>query len=403
MLILIKCLLVLCCLLSLLGFTVHHIKKCIRKYKDRSLTIKRSILTLLLLVITCLSWFGFSQYIYPFDRTLTPVLVAELEVSEKYVLDNPEGRFWRGAYKGMWGESFWFDPNDTEHFGATMPQLDYKNHCYVITYGQKIETLSYNAWDIIDMTGAKAGYITYQEEFYPSSVFIYEIPKIRIDNDVNNTVTRNPRVSWGVAPYVDMETYVSGEMLKDRFGILYVQRHKYVLTEASGNTPAKVSTEGYIYDFTFGYIRDLTKSDISFCISNAAAPLTDDSVAIGVDPMDLRTADSSGCYQVGNIQYIYKASEGSGAVLQAIRWQANENAYEIQLQPRRTYDLEDGSFLAQLLREETAEKAVESFNTDISNELFWRNAWRGWLTGTILAVVLVSAAVLFFLLRRRQS
>jgi hypothetical protein len=335
-------------------------------------------LTSLLILITCLNWYLFGGFIYPFNRQLDPVLVAQFDVTGKYVLDKPGGRFWRAAYKyeifGLDIEPMWFNPNDPQHFGADMPELDYKKHCYVITYGQKIDTLSYNCWDIISGTWEKAGQMTFQEEFYPSTVFIYELPKIMIENDINHTVVQNASVSWELAPYVDTDTFISGEMLQDKFGKAYLQRHKYVLSEKTEDKPAKVHTQGYIYDFYVEQngVYDVTNINVSVCIEPLPSDLVVSSknipTATGVDPKDLRTADSPGSHQVDDIWYIYETDEqsnGTEASLKYIRWSTGENALEIQFQTGRDYNLDDGSFLAQLLREETAKTAIDSFNNEI--------------------------------------
>ena len=71
-------------------------------------------------------------------------------------------------------------------FGYEIPELDLESHTYVITYGQELEDLAYYVWETIDIpipTGAKLGHAILSEDFHNDRMYIYELPKIRIDND----------------------------------------------------------------------------------------------------------------------------------------------------------------------------------------------------------------------------
>jgi len=85
-------------------------------------------------------------------------------------------------------ESFYYNPQKGI-YGFDRTILNFERYSYIITYGQKIEKLSYSVWDVIDtpiFTGAKVGHMFLEEEFNPSKVYIYRIPKIRIENDIND-------------------------------------------------------------------------------------------------------------------------------------------------------------------------------------------------------------------------
>lgn len=188
-----KSVLVLFLLLVLTLLIVFFAVNCIRAWRNKDLTWRLVLLLLCSICITvpCFAFFG--GYVYPFERTLNPKLVAEFEVTEKYELDYPGQEFWRGAYEayGLWGQSLWFDPDDVfeSKYGFGWPPMDFDRYSYIITYGQKIESLSYNVWDTIDVpfrTGAKAGHMILDEAFSPEKVYVYQIPKLRIDNDVND-------------------------------------------------------------------------------------------------------------------------------------------------------------------------------------------------------------------------
>jgi hypothetical protein len=123
------------------------------------------------------------------------VLIAEFDVPEEYALEYPGQKFWHGAYEkfGLYAESFYFNPNNNESiYGFGWPPMDFKRYCYVVTYGQKIDKLTYNVWETIDdpiRTGAKAGHMILDDTFCAEKVYIYRIPKIRIENDINKTKT----------------------------------------------------------------------------------------------------------------------------------------------------------------------------------------------------------------------
>ena len=67
--------------------------------------------------------------------------------------------------------------------------MDFQHHTYLVSYGKQLTALRYNVWETIDYpvrTGAFIGYADFEDSFYPNRVFIYELPKIRIDHDINN-------------------------------------------------------------------------------------------------------------------------------------------------------------------------------------------------------------------------
>ncbi len=180
--------------LVLLVFLVFASVKCIiatiKHCKQKSKKPIVHFRTIVCVTITMLNIVFIGDYIYPFERPLMPVLIAEFDVPKAYELDYPGEKFWHGAYEayGIYGESLYFDTDNRQSlYGFGWPPMDFKTYNYIITYGQEIESLSYNVWDVIDTpirTGAKAGHMVLAEEFSPSKVYVYRIPKIRIDNDI---------------------------------------------------------------------------------------------------------------------------------------------------------------------------------------------------------------------------
>lgn len=188
----IKSIVVFVILLGLVLVSVISIMSCKKQHQTNKLTKIHLFTTVICCCVTLLSVFLFCDYINPFERTVHPVLIAEFEVGKEYELDYAGQKFWHGAYEqyGLYAESFYFDPDNTQSvYGFGWPPMDFDKHNYIITYGQTIQKLTYNVWDTIDepiKTGAKVGHMILNDDFSPSKVYIYQIPKIRIENDVNN-------------------------------------------------------------------------------------------------------------------------------------------------------------------------------------------------------------------------
>lgn len=190
----IKSIFVLLGLLLLLLLTILITVKIIKRFSVRPCVLHEKILFASLWVVVICTIVLFIDFTNPLDRTLTPTLVAEFSVPEQYWLEYPGQKFWHGAYEafGLYAESFYFNPYEKRSiYGFDWPPMDFKRYCYIITYGQKIESLSYNVWETIDapiVTGAKAGKMVLCADFSPDKIYVYQIPKIRIENDVNKTI-----------------------------------------------------------------------------------------------------------------------------------------------------------------------------------------------------------------------
>ena len=115
--------------------------------------------------------------------------MTTIEIPDDHTLSGPLNLPWHAAYEkyGMYAGSLYFDTEvKASYLGFDWPDMDFKHHTYIISYGQTIESLSYNAWEIIYapyITGAKVGYAVLGEQFEPNIVYIYQAKKIRIDNN----------------------------------------------------------------------------------------------------------------------------------------------------------------------------------------------------------------------------
>lgn len=123
-----------------------------------------------------------ADYVYPFERTVDMELVMVVDCANEDEHSVHPG-VWHGVYGdyGLYSGSDTFHPNHADKW----MELDLDHYSYIVSYGQEIESLTYNVWDTIDApfrTGAKAGHVKLSKEFIPSRIFIYQIRKIRIDN-----------------------------------------------------------------------------------------------------------------------------------------------------------------------------------------------------------------------------
>lgn len=179
-------------LLIFLIFVGFYLIRWLREIRDKSLK-KQTIIGLVCWICTLITGTALvGDYVYPFERNVPYTLIAEFEVPSEYELAYPGQQFWHGAYKeyGIWSGSFYFDAESMDSkFGFGWPPMDFDHYNYIITYGQEIKQLSYNVWDEIDTpyrTGAKVGHMFLEEAFSPEKVYIYRIPRIRIENDIND-------------------------------------------------------------------------------------------------------------------------------------------------------------------------------------------------------------------------
>ena len=182
----VKSLCVLLLLIILVILSLYNAQKCYSSYKRQTLFFRKALLTGLLCVITLVSIFRLGEYVYPFDKSVDFELYATLVIPPENTLHGPN--FWHSAYDDIQGdESFFFNPDEKySHLGFEWPAMDFEHHTYIITYGQELESLSYNVWDYVKYpfyTGVKIGHATLNDEFDPNTVYVFEIPRIRIDND----------------------------------------------------------------------------------------------------------------------------------------------------------------------------------------------------------------------------
>lgn len=179
--------------------------------------------------------------------------------------------------------------------------------------------------------------------------------------------------------WVDIDTFISAEMLQSRFGDFYQLQFAVEWKETPFSGPKqieKVYTDCYYYRFVKEYggkyddlyvwveklqadgeVRHLLKTEDTILSSDG-------------NPEDLREANRQGTYRVGNVEYVYVSDNPYASLpgsLCYIQWKTNGYVFRINLDQSDIMDdtLDDGGFVEQLLREETAEAAIEQFSKEL--------------------------------------
>lgn len=183
-----KSILVILFFMALVAISGWLVVLCVKAHRNHTATPDQYSITVFAVLLTLCLIAGLWKYTYPFERPVETKLVAVLEISEERTLTSPDDMSWHAAYEpyGLLPGSLYFEVDETESsLGFTWPEMDFENYTYIITYGQKIESLSYNVWEIIDAplrTGAYAGHMVLDSYFEPNEVYVYQIQKMRIDN-----------------------------------------------------------------------------------------------------------------------------------------------------------------------------------------------------------------------------
>ena len=185
-----KSILVVLFLIAITAVLAFLIFRCVRLHKNKKLKISSVVLTLIAGLLTLTMYSSLWEYTYPFEQEVDLQLYETIEIPTEHTLHGPKSFNWHASYE-EWGllfpESLYYFPEKTEDdLGFCWPEMDYEHYTYIISYGQKMESLSYNVWEIVrypHVTGAKVGHAVLSDEFNPNAVYIYQIKKMRIDND----------------------------------------------------------------------------------------------------------------------------------------------------------------------------------------------------------------------------
>ena len=183
--------------------------------------------------------------------------------------------------------------------------------------------------------------------------------------------------------WLDTDAFVSAEMLQKWFGDFYRLRFAVEWKESPFSGPKeaeKVYTDCYYYWFVKEYGGKY--DDLCFWVEKLQADgevrhllKTEETIlSSGIDPVDLRKASRQGTYWVGSVEYVYVSDNPYAYMpgsLSYIQWKTNGYVFRISVEQSdiMDYTLDDGGFVEQLLREETAEAAIEQFSRDILSQV----------------------------------
>lgn len=184
----IKSILVTVLLIILIVLAIRVVLRCIQKANQGEKWYGQGFLCVFSCLVSLLAVITLHDYLNPAERRLEPELITTITISQEEHPDGVWGEGWHAVY-GKYGSypGTWVHPHEyyQSRSDAQWPEFDLENYTYIITYGQKIESLSYNVWDASrgpTYTGAKYGHMVLAEEVAPWEIYIYRIPKMRINN-----------------------------------------------------------------------------------------------------------------------------------------------------------------------------------------------------------------------------
>jgi len=207
--------------------------------------------------------------------------------------------------------------------------------------------------------------------------------------------------------WVEMDTFIAEWMLRSRLGEF--QRLIFATTEIP-NHPGlyNVKTDFYTYIFEekigdrsqrLNFNVEKLNSDgvVNYSCSQISSVQV---TATAVNQNDLRTIEGDGYYLVRDIRYHYYQRR-----LSCIHWTTESYAFTLDFDEEniQDYDLDNGTFASQFLRESTAEQAVDDFNAHIARCLAWYKFCRYWLPWILVVVVSCATIGTVYLILRRKK
>lgn len=127
-------------------------------------------------------------FLRSFECQLEPELVDIVRLDPEYFPDGNIYESWHAVYEAYDNyPGTWVHPHEYYQSRAidAWPEMDLENYTYIITYCQEIKSLSYYVWkenNTPTYTGAKEANMILEEKVAPLTVYIYRIPKMRINN-----------------------------------------------------------------------------------------------------------------------------------------------------------------------------------------------------------------------------
>lgn len=127
-------------------------------------------------------------FLHSWECRLEPELVSVVRLDPACFPSGNIFEQWHAVYEAYdHYPGTWIHPHEYYKSRAIdeWPEMDLGNYTYIITYCQKIKSLSYYAWrenNVPTYTGAKEAHLVLEEKTEPLTVYIYRIPKMRINN-----------------------------------------------------------------------------------------------------------------------------------------------------------------------------------------------------------------------------
>lgn len=127
-------------------------------------------------------------FLYSWKCQLEPELVAIVRLDPAYFPGENIYEPWHSVYEAYDNyPGTWIHPYEYYKSRAIdeWPEMDLENYTYIITYCQKIESLSYYPFrenNTPTYTGAKEAQLILGNKTEPLTIYIYQVPKMRINN-----------------------------------------------------------------------------------------------------------------------------------------------------------------------------------------------------------------------------
>lgn len=172
---LVKSFFVVIVLLGFLWYSLILLREFIYAYQQASPYLSKGIKCGIIAIITMCAFLCGRNYMWPFDRNVKMETVVTVTDAEEY--DRFSG-MWFGVYEG----SISFHKNYIDEW----IDLDLANYSYIVSFGRPVESLTYNVWEKMQgpyQSNIYSGHAELGDATQPMIIYIYRIPRIRIDND----------------------------------------------------------------------------------------------------------------------------------------------------------------------------------------------------------------------------
>ncbi len=134
-------------------------------------------------LLALLFFVGTFPYLNPMDRQVEFSLLTCVEVP--YTLS--ESPKWEGVYGKycLGGTPLMYSPDGPATDVSWPEEMDLDHFSYIVCYGAEMESLTINIWETFDAPIRRSsyeGHVTFDEVYFPNSIFIYQIDRARIEN-----------------------------------------------------------------------------------------------------------------------------------------------------------------------------------------------------------------------------